>query len=278
MNKDESRESMPDARETTSKEAGWSVLATIQENPIPAALVGVGVAWMLFNRSSAKKSTSIRVREAGAPDQGRLLEGATDLAHRVQHTLEDAAGAAGEAAIHARDVVEDTARRAGGSVGHVAQQVGSSLGDASKRAGAAVQKVAHDVSETTSHVVHDAYDATTGFVGDTARGAGAIVESGVATAGRAERSVEKAYFSQPLPFGALLFAFGAAAGLAIPHSDREDELMGEAKEKLLRKVEEAARNVIERAEDGASELLRHEPKQAEVAPNSKSTPADAPDV
>jgi hypothetical protein len=46
----------------------------------------------------------------------------------------------------------------------------------------------------------------------------------------------------PLALGALAIAIGAAIGLSLPHTHVEDEWMGEAKERLLRRAEGVTKN------------------------------------
>jgi hypothetical protein len=57
----------------------------------------------------------------------------------------------------------------------------------------------------------------------------------------------------PLAIGAMAFAAGAAIGLAIPSTRYEGELMGEARENVLQRSQEALSGLADRAKRVANE-------------------------
>lgn len=53
----------------------------------------------------------------------------------------------------------------------------------------------------------------------------------------------------PLPFGVAALAAGAAVGLSVPGTETENELLGEARERIVERAREARDTVIERARE-----------------------------
>ena len=197
-----------DARESVS-EAGTSIIDTIKANPIPAALIGVGLGWLLFGTRPA--------RRVGGYAYGQGQRALGSAAHDVGETA--------------------------ASVGHKVQDGASHLVGR-------VQGAAHGVGEAMTHFAHDAGDRIGGVASDArqlARGAGRQVI-------RAERGAESLLRENPLALGAVALAIGAAIGLSLPHTQVEDEWMGDTKERLFHQVEEVAGGAIHKAEDAVGQL------------------------
>jgi ElaB/YqjD/DUF883 family membrane-anchored ribosome-binding protein len=57
----------------------------------------------------------------------------------------------------------------------------------------------------------------------------------------------------PLALGAIAIAAGAAVGLMIPSSQYEGKLMGEARENVMQRVQDAAGSLVDKAKQVASE-------------------------
>jgi len=83
------------------------------------------------------------------------------------------------------------------------------------------------------------------------------------------RRVEDQYYENPLAVGAAAVALGLVAGLAIPETRKEVELMGEARDQLADKVRQAAEEtkpkvqhvaerVLDQAQTTAKEAARQE--------------------
>ncbi len=228
-----------DARESVS-EAGTSIIDTIKQNPIPAALIGVGLGWLLFgSRSSSRTSRRAGTYAYGggygygdARDEGSFIDAPRRAARQGQRAL--------GSAVH-------TAADAAANVGHRVQDGASHLVDGA-------QGAVHDMGEAVSHFTHDATDRIGSVAGEArqrgeqlARGAGRQVM-------RAERGAESFLRENPLAVGAVALAVGAAIGLSLPHTHVEDEWMGETKERLLHQAEGVAGDAIHMAEDAVGEL------------------------
>jgi hypothetical protein len=75
---------------------------------------------------------------------------------------------------------------------------------------------------------------------------------------------------QPLVVGGIALALGAAVALLVPRTAREDELMGEARERVKDRAEEIGRQVLDRGKEvvrSTAEVLREEAREQGLAPD-----------
>jgi hypothetical protein len=186
-----------------------TLLETVRQNPIPAALTGAGLVWLLMSRSKSASNAMSRARSA-----------------------------AGNTAAHWTEATSRRAHDASDAVGHV-------LDGASESA----SQLVHRAADTAQHWVSGAEDAASNVALETRR-----------ELDRAQRGLQSTYRANPLPLAAAALAIGAVAGLALPRTEREDELLGEARDNVLRKAGDAAHDaaasvshLAERALDGVKQ-------------------------
>jgi hypothetical protein len=195
-----------------------TLVETIRQNPIPAALAGIGLAWLLMNRSSSHR----RQRDGwGSPDGGRAPGHDGDGRTRAARDEGGMSHAAGQVAHRAGEVVH---------------QVGAAIGTAGSAVSGAARTAAHSVEgalgqgvDAAGHLAHQAHDL-----------AGSVAHSASDQAWRAEHGVEAALRSHPLAMGAVAVAVGAAVGYALPRTHKEDELMGGIRDHLLHSATDLA--------------------------------------
>jgi gas vesicle protein len=169
-----------------------TLIETVRRNPIPAALAGIGIAWLLMNRSSSKRRQS-------------------EAAHHVGSALGSAGSAVTGAAHDASQAVS----------GVVAQGVDVAT------------QLAGQVSATARHLAHDATDATGRLLHGATDTAGQLANQAGEQAMRVERAFESTLKTNPLAIGAVAAAVGAAVGYSLPRTRKEDELMGELRDRVL---------------------------------------------
>jgi len=109
----------------------------------------------------------------------------------------------------------------------VAEKTGSALGS--------VSDVANSTYEKTTEIASKAYDK--------------VGELGTS----AQQSYEYYVDEKPLALAAAAVAVGAAIGFAIPSTNFEGEMMGEARQNLLSKAEDAANDLVDKARDVAAD-------------------------
>ena len=108
-----------------------------------------------------------------------------------------------------------------------------------------------------SNVEHIAGDARTmaGHFADDVRVRGREVVRGAGRqVRRAEQTFESTLRENPLAVGAVALAVGAAIALALPSTEVEDQWMGEAKDKLLRRAEGLAQGAIQDVEKKVAQI------------------------
>jgi uncharacterized protein YjbJ (UPF0337 family) len=210
-----------DARESVT-EAGSSVISTIKANPIPAALIGVGLGWLIFGARRAGSS-----RPVGRPRQvaRRLLAGAEGSAHDALEGMEGAAHDALEG-------MEGAAHDVGETVSHLA----------------------HDAGHRIAGAAGGARDAAVHFAGDARDRGGRALSGAGRQFVRAEHGIESTMRENPLAVGAVALALGAAIGLSLPHTHAEDTWMGAAKDRFIEQAEAAAGEAIHKAETAVGQL------------------------
>lgn len=194
-------DTMNDARDT--------LLDTLYNNPLPAALTGVGLAWLLMNRS---KSASNRF--GNGPGGG--------VGYSTQHGL----------------------RQMGEQLGSAVGTVGAAVGRAAHQATGAVAEGLHGATDAAESALGNASGIVTSLAqtaGEGAQQAAHTVQEGAtaiaSTAQQSARRVEQAFQRQlrerPLAVGAAALAIGTMVGCSLPHTETEDSLMGEARDNVL---------------------------------------------
>jgi len=260
--------------------AGASVLTTIRRNPIPTAMVAVGVGWLAMNllkRRSAPRLAAGRHRpmanrvamydnvytERNQP-HGLLAQGqqaASDAMHKVGARAADLGHRVGETASSIGHRVEETASTIGRKVGSQAQQVLDQAERVAHDTGARVTDLGHraqagasSLVEGAEHLAHDARDQAAHLAHEAREQGMRVVHGAEHQFHRAEETVEETYTANPLAFGAISLAVGAAIGLALPHTAREDAWMGETKDRLLQGAGHLAHDAIHKVQEQASAL------------------------
>jgi hypothetical protein len=197
------------------------VVRGIIDNPVPAGLVGLGIAWLLVDRAKSRGVEQGRYGEhdwlaPGAeytPGRYGMEGGGTgekikEGARGVGDTLKEGAHAAGEWAGEAKDTISSAASTAKEKV----SELGSRLRDSASTAGEKVSELA----------------------------------------GRAGRTVADTYEENPLVMGGVAFVLGLIGGLAIPTTRAEDKLMGRASRNLKEKARSAGEQALHAGQEIAS--------------------------
>ena len=78
---------------------------------------------------------------------------------------------------------------------------------------------------------------------------------------KAKRGAQAAFSSHPMIFGLGVFVAGLALGAMLPSTDREDELMGEQRDRFLREAKSRAQDVGDVAKEAARKAVAHVDQQ-----------------
>jgi hypothetical protein len=71
---------------------------------------------------------------------------------------------------------------------------------------------------------------------------------------QAQNQLQRMTRENPLAVGAGALLLGAAVGLALPETERENELLGEARDSMVDRAQEMARSAAARAQETAANL------------------------
>jgi hypothetical protein len=254
-----------DAGETVS-EARASLIDTIRENPIPSAMVGIGLGWLLMNRRShPQHRTRYTERYQGTMQyypSHPAYRGDAMAMRSGEYYDREGEGMMAQGQRRANDAMHRTQDAAG----HMASRMQETAGDAASRAQEAAANVASRVQDTASDVADRVQDAAGTAVHRAQDTAGMLAERTAFQAQRVEDRFRNALRDNPLGVGALALALGTAVGIALPGTERENELMGEARDSLVERAQEKASETLDKAQQVAGEVMG----QAETTAREKS--------
>jgi len=232
---------------------------TIRDNPVPAAMVAIGLGWLLFNgrrsdssadrwsasRDYARDSGSDRL--SGSYSRSSSLSGSFGYDKDSDDSLQQENGVSRKLG-DVKDLVADKAESVADSVKERAGQLADRGRDLADRAGNRASSMASSVSSR-------AHDVAGSVKQRTSQGA---------------RRVEDSFYDNPLAIGAISMAIGVVAGLAAPVTDREVQLMGDASERVADRVKEVAHEAKDKAQqvagrvvDETKRVVKEETKKAE---------------
>jgi hypothetical protein len=216
-----------------------TLIDTIRNNPVPAAVAGVGLVWLLMNRSKAASRRRFDGPDSGGydgshrSDVGRTAYGARDMASRV-------AGEVGDTVVHARDALGHAAHQATDAAGQALHQASNTASSALHGASDMASGVAHQAAETASALVHGVGDTASHLAHQASDVAGTVATGARRSAHRAEEGFQRTLHDNPMAIGAAAIAMGAIVGFSLPRTKAEDSLMGAARDQVVRQAGEAA--------------------------------------
>jgi len=241
---DTAREAVSSAGDT-ARGFGNTVVETIRANPIPAALAGIGIGWLLMSSRNNSGSTTTDYRYSYSPGRQYDQYGYTrqrdwDDQYRSYNynagqpsTMERAQGAVSNATQSAQQATSNVA----GQVSDTASSMASTVSDTASN-------VAGQVSDTAGQAVQG--------MQDTASQLGAQAQYGVR---QARTGMEQMMHENPLAVGVIAIGLGAAVGLAIPETEKENELMGEQRDQLMQQAQQNLQQVAQKAQTVAQEAV-----------------------
>lgn len=204
------------ARKAADRVSGsqQTLMETVRSNPLPAAMVGLGLGWLFIN---GRRQQELSARYGGSYDQPQYARGG-DPAQRYAY-----AGGA-------------QAGQVGGDVTTNGPSGPGAVDQVRERAG----ELGHQVKDTAGHLAERARETASTVTGQARTGA---------------RRVEDQFQDNPLALGAISLAMGMAAGFAIPATDREVALMGDARDRVVDRAQDVAREAADKVQHVASRVI-----------------------
>ena len=229
------REQATSQAKDTARDAGSSVVDTIKNNPVPAAMTGagiVGLGWLIASGSSdSGKGGGSSGRRVGARQQGLdeghyyygPSEGSSPTRYEEGQYRGSYEGSSSSGSSESQGSGSGRAQQAAGQARQRASQVGGQLQDRAGQVGGQAQQQAQ----------------------------------------RAKGGFQQTLRENPLALGALAIGIGAAVGFVVPETSKENEVMGETRDNLMEQGKQSARETRERAQRVIEEGRRSAEQEAQ---------------
>ena len=233
-------------------------------NPLPVALIGIGLAWLMAKpshptsvRSSARADIEYPLASVTG-DVRRSRSAVLDGDKRYSH-FEDSTGK------RFRALADESGRRAG----HFIDDAGNTFRGFADASGQQIDRIADEAGnalDAASGWAERAWSAVTDAVASAGSsisdGAGSLQKTAASSmdsmqqqSARFNDMVQTAFKDQPLVGGALAFAFGAAIGAALPKTEQENAIMGETASSVKKTLVAEADKALEKSNALASDAL-----------------------
>jgi hypothetical protein len=250
----------------------------VKANPLPLALMGVSMAWLMAKHDTTSSSSSASpssaftasgnaysnagrdedyplypvegpIRRLGPPQSeggSRYSHFADSSGRKVKALTDEAGHRAGHFVDEAGKTYRGFVDSSGKQVEHIMDEAGSLLDAATGW----TSRTWSDMKDTASRFGHAASDAASSFTGRASSGSASMQDQ----ANRLNEAILTQFRDQPLVGGALAFAVGAAIGAALPHTEQEDEMLGETADQAKRALAEEASSAISQASSVATDV------------------------
>jgi hypothetical protein len=263
--------------------AGVSRLWRIaKQHPGPAAVVGVGLAWLMTdaskNSGNAGDTGDYRRRDFGPRYEGAYGYGgrqgyaggyANAGGYPQNWEGEDREGRLSSALHGARDTVSGAAGTAKHAMSDAASTAKDAVTGAAETAKDAVTGAATTAKEAVTGAKDRVVDAAS-YAGERASElSGQAREQARYQARRAQMGFWQSMEERPLAIGAAALALGVVAGLLVPSTRKEDELMGETRDHLMDRAREVGEEALEKGKQVASvavDTLKEEAERQDLTP------------
>jgi len=207
---------------------------TAKNNPLPLILIGLGAGLLAYN---SYYGTNSRRRSFRGQAGFRGVDPFGDR-ERAQRDIE---------------------RGTSFDIGQRDRESGSTMGAISDKASALTDKV--------SNAANSAYTSASSAVDSTVTGAKDLANKAYSKAGDytgvAYDTYDHYINENPLAVGAAAFALGAVVGLSIPSTRYEGELMGEARDELLKKAQDKGSMLLDKTRNLVDDAANNVSKQSQ---------------
>lgn len=200
----------------TAKGAGLTMWQTIKQNPVPAAMAGIGLWWLYQSRSSTQGQQG-GYRYAGSTGYDGYQGG-----YGGAYTA--GGGSASGGTDGGQSPVEAVGQVAGQAAGQVKQTAGDVVGTVAGTVGGAAGQVAGTVQTVATQAVWQAQG---------------LVQQ---TTSQLQRTMRE----NPLALAAVATGAGVAVGLLVPETPHEHRLMGEARDTVVERTGEVVSETMDK--------------------------------
>jgi ElaB/YqjD/DUF883 family membrane-anchored ribosome-binding protein len=257
------------ARTSLPADFGTNLGNTVRDNPVPAALVGVGLAWLMMSGQQSDGRARSRRNIYNSRDlAGRDPALAYDDSYGTAYSSDMQDGASHEGKMHrAASAISEKSS----DLKDRASETGRSLMDKASELGHRISDSTSSMTERARDMTHQARDRMQGSTGDARARAGELGQRSQEQYYRAKDSFGRMLDEQPLVLGILGVAVGTLLGAALPSTRREDEMMGHTRDDLLQKAKETASQQADRVKESAQRVAQVAKDEAKGAASDVSS-------
>lgn len=237
-------EEMTNRAEYEVKSWRRKLVQTVKDNPVPAALIGVGLGWLIMadNQDEAYDYDDYRQRPYTGGSTYYPAAARYSGSGATQRTTRDSA----------RDLVQEGQERLNETVDEVRDWASETAHTVQERVSETAESVRHSAEEARHQAQETAVDLRL-------------------RAQQGMRQTKRTFWAtmneNPLAVGATAAAVGALVGLALPSTPTENRLMGERRDELVHqakdRVQETVKETTEKVKAVATEVAT-EAKDAAV--------------
>lgn len=237
-----------------AKDMGTDMIEKIRENPLPAALIGAGLAWLLLGDQARNVYYRQRIqRNRQEPDMygGSYVDARTGQPYSSSYGSESEQG-------EAQDQSSGEGQQGGRLSG-----LTSSLGETASSAAESVRDAAGNVTSRLRSGATSARGRLSSGLGNTGQTMSHGYEVG---AERLRHTVDQ----YPLAVGGAAFGVGMLLGMLIPETAPEERLIGGTAQQLREKARTTGRELMERGRHAAEatvQAVREEVKNQGLTPS-----------
>ena len=243
----------------------------VSANPMPAALVGIGLAWQIASNTPKPSQSASLARGFDEDDYPYARVSAGGL-KRTSHAADDAgqwwsefrtdsgqtfkakANEAGERASHFTD---ETGKRFSGFIDDAGNRVRQFQDEAGNRLNDTLGWASHSWRDTQRSAMN-AMNAAASGVSDVGNRMAQTAQDAASTlqtqSSQLSQQMTNMFNQQPLVAGALAFAAGAAIGAMLPATAQEDALLGEQADKVREKAAKTAGDLYQKGKEQVAEV------------------------
>ncbi|HZW21274.1 DUF3618 domain-containing protein [Noviherbaspirillum sp.] len=250
------------ALSTTPGAFSMNLVNSVRDNPIPVALIGIGIAWLMAagRQTPAYEPGRRYARSVRRPRYAADYEGYEGYDENEYLAARDYGAGEPEEGMMQR--MSSKAGEAGSSIKDTASNVGQRISDTASSVTGRVQQAGQSARQRLQETAGSAQARMS-----------EMRRRSQMQAGYAKDRFNEMYDEQPLAMGAVGLAIGAVLGAVLPSTRRENEMMGSMRDDLMHRAKETAREQADTLKQSAQRVAETAKKEAErVAEDMSNRP------
>jgi ElaB/YqjD/DUF883 family membrane-anchored ribosome-binding protein len=240
----------------TAGDSAGGIVDRIRENPVPAALIGIG-AWWLFGQQNRQARVQATSSTRGAWRAGNGGTSAGLAGTLKQHPVPTTLAGLGAAwwLMERQRSGRTTSSRSYDEPYYGGQWSSETYGEPWTGEAGGGSRGVRDLAGDATEAVTDATERAQQQISEYAERA---QERAGEYADRAQTEFDRLLRENPFALGAVAVAVGAAIGMAVPETRKEREWIGEVGAQIVDKAQDLAQGAVDKAQQVAAKMSEAE--------------------